>query len=622
MGGDIILTEQINASDAMLGVLEDWGIDHIYGYPGGSFDSTMNALYNESHRLKFIQVRHEEAGALAAAADAKLTGKIGVTFGSAGPGAVHLLNGLYDAKTDHVPVLAIVAQVPTANMNIDFFQAINEQPIFDDVAVWNRTATTAQSIPKVIDEAIRQAYKYHGVAVVTLPKDLGWTPIDNINYSNAANYQELEYPAPTQAKVEKAYQLIKKAKAPIIYFGLGAKQAGKELKEISAKFKIPLVSSFLAKGIVEETNPAYLGSAGRVGTKPANDVGFQTDLILWVGNNVPFSLFLFNPQATVIQIDIDNEKLGKRHHVDLPILADAQKSLRALLDYGQELEATSFYQAVLADKKNWKEWQQSFSEDEQVPLRPEPLFKVLNDTVSQQAIFTLDVGNVDIDFERLANTLPTQKWVTSGKYATMGFSLPAALSAKLNYPHREVYSLVGDGGFAMMMEEIMTAVKYGLQITTIIFSNETLGFIEAEQTDDSHQPLFGVDLPETNWAATANGMGAKGYTVHTLNEFKEALAAAKKTAQPTVIDVKITHEMPFTTQHMNLNEHKQGQEKVQTFKEKYQTKDLQPFEFFLEKYGVFEKNTLADNQEHQQPLDTFTSPSKQPNGQIDTHQSE
>lgn len=170
------MSATINAGDAVLKVIEEWGVPRIYGLPGGSFDSMMNALYNERERIDFVQVRHEEAGAIAASAEAKLTGRIGVCFGSSGPGAVHLLNGLYDAREDRVPVLALVGQVPQAFMNMDFFQAMDEEPIFEDVAVFNRTATNAEGLPALIDEAIRQAYKYNGVSVITIPKDLAWTP--------------------------------------------------------------------------------------------------------------------------------------------------------------------------------------------------------------------------------------------------------------------------------------------------------------------------------------------------------------------------------------------------------------------------------------------------------------
>ncbi|HAY52616.1 MAG TPA: pyruvate oxidase, partial [Lactobacillus sp.] len=190
------MADKINASDAMIKVLLDWGIDTIYGLPGGSFDSTMNALYNLKDRMHYIQVRHEEVGALAAAGQAKITGKIAATFGSAGPGAVHLLNGLYDAQYDHVPVLALVGQVPTSTMNTSYFQEMNENPMFADVSVYNRTAMTAQQLPAVVDEAIRQAIRHNGVAVVTIPKDLGWTPIEDNYVSSAFTYQKAILPEP------------------------------------------------------------------------------------------------------------------------------------------------------------------------------------------------------------------------------------------------------------------------------------------------------------------------------------------------------------------------------------------------------------------------------------------
>ncbi|MGJ3735091.1 pyruvate oxidase [Lactiplantibacillus plantarum] len=571
---------KISGSDAVLKVIQKWGVKHIYGLPGGSFDSTMNAIYNQRETLKYIQVRHEEAGAIAASADYKLTGKIGVCFGSAGPGAVHLLNGLYDAKEDGIPMLAIVAQVPTKRMNMDFFQAMNEEPIFDDVTVWNRTAMTAESLPMMTDEAIRQAYAHNGVAVLTIPKDFGWAEIED-NFETNASVHTVNYPAPTAESVADAVKLIKAAKSPMIYFGVGAKDAAEELKAASEKFKMPLVSSVLAKGIIEDDYPAYLGSTGRVAPKPGAEIGFSTDLILWVGNNVPFSIFLFNKKAKVIQIDIDSEKFGKRHHTNVAIQADAKKALAAINAAGEARDDSAFYDAAVADKKNWDKWQASFNDSTESPVRPEPIFDVLNQEASDKAVWAIDVGNVNINFERLIRMHDDQKWATSGIYATMGFGVPAALAAKVNYPDRDVYSLSGDGAFAMLSEEILAQVKYNLHIINIVFSNETLGFIEAEQTDDSHQPLSGVDLPDTDWAKVGEGYGAVGYTVRTKAEFKQALENAKKTDKPVVIDVKLTHAMPFTTEHMYLDDAWQDKDKIAEFVKKYDAQALKPFSYFL-----------------------------------------
>jgi len=541
----------------------------------------MNAIHNQKDHFNYIQVRHEEAGAIAASADYKYTGKIGVCFGSAGPGAVHLMNGLYDAKIDRIPLLAIVAQVPTSRMNMDFFQATDEEPMFDDVSVWNRTAMTAESLPQMADEAIRQAYEKKGVAVLTIPKDLGWAEIDDTYVSNAKSQVTPLYPDPTPESVSEATKLIKDAKSPMIYFGLGAKDSEEELKAVSEKFHMPLVSSVLAKGILDEDYPAYLGSTGRVAPKPGSEAGFSTDLILWVGNDSPFSIFLFNKKAKVIQIDIESEKLGKRRSADVAMLTDSKKALKAILDAGEDKPASDFYNASIANKKNWTEWQDSFKDSDESPVRPEPIFDVINKTASDKAVFSVDVGNVNINFERLIDMHSDQKWSTSGKYATMGWGVPASIAAKVNYPDRDVYSLSGDGGFAMLTEEILTQVKYNLHIVNVVFSNSTLGYIEAEQRDDTHQPQSGTEIADTDWAKVAEGLGAVSFTARNKAEFQKAIDEAAKTDKPVVIDVKLTHKMPFTTEHMFIDPSWQDKKQVDEFVKTYDAQALKPLSYFL-----------------------------------------
>ncbi|WP_300765827.1 pyruvate oxidase [uncultured Bifidobacterium sp.] len=577
------MAQMINAGDAVLRVLEEWGVPRIYGLPGGSFDSMMNAIHNERERIDFIQVRHEEAGAIAASAEAKLTGRIGVCFGSSGPGAVHLLNGLYDAREDHVPVLALVGQVPLEFMNIDFFQAMDEEPIFADVAVFNRTATNAQGLPALIDEAVRQAYKHSGVAVVTIPKDLAWTPIEMRDVATARNFRKPLPVRPHPDLVHEAVSLIHDAKAPLLWFGRGASTAHDELVEMSRKFKMPMVSTHPSKGVVEDVDPAFLGSSGRVATKPATEAGFAADLIVWVGNDNPFASKIVGPGARIIQIDNDPDKLGKRlqSQMAVAILADAKITLREMIDAGEELPETPFYRACLANKRNWEDWIASFNEDPRVPLRPEPIFHIMNEQTDPHDIIMIDVGNVNINFARLAHLIPTNKWSTSGKHATMGYAVPASIAAKLEYPESTVYSLSGDGGFAMMSEEILAQVKYGLPVINVVFTNRTLGFIEAEQRDDSHQPLSGVDLIDTDWAKVGEGYGALGFTVRTLDDAREAFAAAKAADRPSVIDVKLTGDMPFTTMYMHLSEHDDPQ-LVREFTEKYEAQPLKALDYWLE----------------------------------------
>ena len=576
-----MVTQKINAADAMLKVMADWGIDHIFGLPGGSFDSTMNALHNQKAIMRYIQVRHEEVGALAASGEAKATGKIAATFGSAGPGAVHLLNGLYDAKYDHVPVLALVGQVATGVMNTDYFQEMNENPMFADVAVYNRTVMTAEQLPLVVDQAIQQAYKNSGVAVVTIPTDLGWQPIEDHFEATANLFQMGNYPEPRSTDIQQTLQLIKEAKQPIIYFGQGAKAAGDELVALSDKLSIPMMSSALSKGIVADENPAYMVSAGRVATKPGVDLAEAADLILFVGSNYEFGQYFFKPDAKFIQIDIDPTKLGHRHHVDVGILADAKTALAALLEASEPVsEKTAFYRAAVANKANWDQWTASFEDDPQTPLRVEPVFKEINQMATNDAIFNLDVGNVTIDGVRFLKMKPGQKTTISAWYATMGAALPAAIGTQAAFPDRQVWSISGDGGFTMVMQDLITQVKYQMPIINVVLSNDSFGFIEAEQ-DDKGQPHSGVAIQGADYGATATALGAQGFTVRTLDELKAAFAAAQKRQGPVVIDVKIANERPLPVEQLVIDDQTQDPEAVAQFIEKYRAQGLKPFRTFL-----------------------------------------
>ena len=243
--------KKIAASVAMLKVLEAWGVKDVYGYPGGSFNSTMKALDIEKENINYVQVRHEQVGALAAAAHAKLTGQIGVTFGSAGPGAVNLLNGLYDAKEDHAPVLALVGQVPHTNMNYDYFQEFPEVPMFQDVAVYDRIVMTPESLPYVVDKAIREAYKNKGVAVVVIPNDFGYVEIPDVDYASTTILDKAEpKPAPTDEEVDKFLELVKNAKRPIFHVGSGIKENADKLVEEGAR----IISIEEARDLLGENN--------------------------------------------------------------------------------------------------------------------------------------------------------------------------------------------------------------------------------------------------------------------------------------------------------------------------------------------------------------------------------
>ncbi|MDR1434235.1 MAG: pyruvate oxidase [Endomicrobium sp.] len=562
----------IKSGLAMLKVLESWGVDHIYGIPGGSINSLMSALYEERNTIKYIQVRHEEVGAIAASVDAKLTGKIGVCFGSAGPGSTHLFNGLYDAQLDHAPVLAIIGQVASTAMNYDSFQELNENPMFADVSIYNRTVMTPESLPYIIDEAVRRAYKYKGVAVVTIPVNLGLIDIDEDYFSSAINYRK-SILMPDSKDISEAVTLILKAKRPVLYVGQGIKGASQEAIKLAKHYSMPIISSVMAKGIIPDDTANYMGTAARVASKPANEALSESDLILFTGSDFPFAKFFFPKNAKFIQIDTDSSKLGKRHKTDVAILADAKEAMKLLKVEAEAKPAGRWYNANIKNRKNWQEWLQSFSCSNAIPLRPEPVFKEINRIANDDAIFITDVGNVTIFAVRMLKMNGKQKFSTSGFFATMGYGVSGGIAAKLSYPKRQVFTLNGDGAFSMVMQDIITQVKYNLPIINIVFSNNSLGFIDAEQ-EDSKQEKYGVDLASADYAKAAEAMGAKGYTVTKREQLKSVFDKAKNSKIPVVIDIKITNNRPFPAEDMVLDLEKYKRKEVDAFIKRYEVKNM------------------------------------------------
>ena len=563
---------KINAGTAMIKVFEAWGIDHIYGIPGGSFNSTMDALYHERQSVKYVQVRHEEAGALAAAADAKLTGKIGAVFGSAGPGATHLINGLYDAQMDNVPVVALLGQVASSSMNYNDFQEMNENPMFADVSIYNRTVMSPESLPHVVDEAIKAAYKFKGVAVVTIPVDYGFAEIDEQEIATAKNHKTGVL-QPDEDDLQAALSYFEQAKKPVLYIGQGLHGHFDAIDAFSKHFSMPVAASVLAKGIVPDLYENFLGFAGRVATKPANEALAEADLIVFVGSDFPFGRRFFNPDANFVQVDIDASKFGRRHQTDVSVLGDGATALRKWTEMAAPRPADAWLKANQENARNWHAWRHSFDHDSQEPLRPEPVYREINRIAAPDALFVTDVGNVTIHSIRHLEMTGEQRFTTSGWFATMGNGVPGGIAAQLSYPDRQVFTFSGDGGFAMQMQDIITQVKYNLPIINVVFSNDSFGFIEAEQ-EDTEQTKFGVQLAGADFGKVGEALGAKGFTVTKEEELASVFTQAKESHGPVVIDVKIANERPLPVEELKLDPKRFSAEEIAAFKAKYQVHDL------------------------------------------------
>lgn len=563
---------KINAGTAMIKVFEAWGIDHIYGIPGGSFNSTMDALYHERQSVKYIQVRHEEAGALAAAADAKLTGKVGAVFGSAGPGATHLINGLYDAQMDNVPVVALLGQVASSSMNYNDFQEMNENPMFADVSIYNRTVMSPESLPHVVDEAIKAAYKFKGVAVVTIPVDYEFAEIDEQEIATAKNHKTGVL-QPDEEDLQAALPYFEQAKKPVLYIGQGLFGHFDAIDAFSKHFSMPIAASVLAKGIVPDLYENFLGFAGRVATKPANEALAEADLIVFVGSDFPFGRRFFNPDANFVQVDIDASKFGRRHQTDVSVLGDGATALRRWTGMAAPRPADAWIKANQENARNWHAWRHRFDHDAQEPLRPEPVYREINRIAAPDALFVTDVGNVTIHSIRHLEMTGQQRFTTSGWFATMGNGVPGGIAAQLSYPNRQVFTFSGDGGFAMQMQDIITQVKYDLPIINVVFSNDSFGFIEAEQ-EDTEQTKFGVQLAGADFGKVGEALGAKGFTVTKEEELASVFTQAKESHGPVVIDVKIANERPLPVEELKLDPNRFSSEEIAAFKAKYQVHDL------------------------------------------------
>ncbi|MEC6749171.1 pyruvate oxidase [Marinilactibacillus sp. XAAS-LB27] len=582
---------KIEAAVAAIKVLESWGVKQIYGLPAGSLNSWMDALKHEETKMDFIQVRHEEVGAIAASMQAKFSGEIGVVFGSGGPGATHLMNGLYDAREDGVPMLAIIGQRAENEINMDAFQEMNHNPLFADVAIYNRRVAYAEQLPKVMDEAIRTAITRNGVAVVEVPVSYGWVEIDNDSWYSSANARRTPtYSIPDEKDIEDAAKILENAKRPVIYAGIGTRGNGDAVMGLSRKLKAPVAITGLNYDNFPHDFEALLGSANRVARKPAVEVFEEADVVLFAGSNYPFTEVtgVFDNIDKFIQIDIDPYKLGKRHPVDVAILGDAGSAIRSITDRISEKQESAWYRANIKNVKNWAAYIDKLEKKTEGKLQVYQAYNAINKVADDDAIYSTDVGNTTQTSIRHLKMTPKNMWRTSGVFATMGSGLPGAIAAKKSFPNRQVWDLTGDGAFSMVMQDIITTVQHKLPSIHVVFSNEEYAFIKAEQEDTNHY-YFGVDFQSSDYAKFGEAQGAVGFTVKEISELEETFQKAvdlEKSGRTVVIDVKISNDRPIPVERLRLDPKLYSEEEINEFKERYEAQDLIPFGQFLEEEGL------------------------------------
>lgn len=513
-------------------LLKQWNVDHIYGMPGDSINELMEELRKVD--IRFIQIRHEETGALAASAYSKLTGRIGVCLSIAGPGAIHLQNGLYDAKKDKTPVLAIVGQVASSSVGTDTFQELKLESMFEDVSVYNRRVQNAEQLPDMLNQAVRAAYAEKGPAVLVVSDDLFSTKIKREQQMTSPEYSAPNIRA-AEEDLNEALKQLQAAKKPVILAGKGAQHASGEVLAFAEKLQAPLIASLPAKGLIPDDHPNNLGQLGQLGTEPAEQAMKQTDLVILAGTAYPYREYLPN-KAPAIQIDVDPRVIGKYYPATVGVVGDLGPALSWLTDKLGERDP-GFLEEFKEKRNDWDDKLQDDIDKQTDKLQPQQVLGEIQHIMERDAVVSLDVGSITIWTAKYLQ-LTGQKLVLSSWLGTMGCGLPGALAAKLAYPDRQAIAIVGDGGFSMGMQDFVTAVKYDLPMIVIVFNNQKLQLIEDEQKMTGNKPT-NVELANIDFAAFAIACGGEGYTVKTRKDLQDALSKAKTSKRPVVIDAYV-----------------------------------------------------------------------------------
>jgi len=522
-------------SDILLQILHVHGVRHLFGIPGDAINDVMDAVRRQD-AISFVGVRHEEAGAFAAAAQAKLTGNLAACVGTAGPGAIHLLNALYDAKLDHAPVIAITGQVATGFIGTEAHQEVNLERLFSDVAVYSATVTTEAQVPNVFLEACHAAIAHKGVAHISLPTDVSGRE------ASLGAHRRIEAAAagrisPAVADCEQAVKLIEESDSVAILAGIGCGGAADELTAFADHLKAPVVRTLKAKEVIDDGHPLCIGGLGLLGGSPAVKAMDRCDLLIMVGTDFPYSDF-YPEDARVLQIDLQPTRIGKRHPVDIGLVGHAGPTMAKLTELVSGDRSGEFLEDMQQAMRRWLEHQDKAESSDNIPISPPRVMRELTQAAPKNAIFCCDTGTVTAWSARHLRLKPGQRYTLSGGLATMAFALPGAIGAQLAYPDRRVFALAGDGAFAMLMSDFVTAARYELPIVCIVLNNAKLAFITLEQ-EAKGLPDWGTGLTNPDFAAFARSCGGHGVTVTRPDEIRPAIEDALASGKPAVIDVAV-----------------------------------------------------------------------------------
>ncbi|CAO3382504.1 thiamine pyrophosphate-dependent enzyme [Azospirillum argentinense] len=541
------------ASDILVDVLVDWGVDTIFGMPGDGINGIVEALRRRQDEIRFIQVRHEEAAAFAACGYAKFTGRLGVCIATSGPGGLHLLNGLYDAKLDHQPVLAITGLQYHDLVGTYTQQDVELDKVFQDVALYNQRIMGAAHVRNIANLACRTALAHRGVSHITIPVDLQEQGIGadmraprNVKGHNTALFAP-QLPVPSEAQTRRAVEVLDAGKRIVILAGQGALRATDQLERLADKLGAVIVKALLGKAAVPDDSPFTTGQVGLLGTAPSQEALETCDTLLIAGSTFPYIEYYPKPgQARAIQIDIDAARIGLRYPVEAGLVGDCGLALDILTERVRRHEDRSFLKTAQAGKAEWMKLMEERGTRPDLPMKPQVVAWELGKRLSDTAIVACDSGTIATWWARQIPARRGQMHSLSGNLATMAPGVPYAIAAQLAHPGRQVIAYVGDGGFSMLMADFATAVKYKLPIKVIINNNNSLGQIKWEQIAMLGNPEYVCDLQPIDFAKVAEACGGRGFTITDPKDCGATLDAALAHPGPVVVDCLVdTNELPM-----------------------------------------------------------------------------
>jgi pyruvate dehydrogenase (quinone) len=546
-------------ADILIETLIEWQVAFVFGIVGDGINPIIEALRKRQDRIRFIAVRHEEAAAFMACGYAKHTRRLGVCLATTGPGAIHLMNGLYDAKMDSTPVLALTGTTFHDLIGTHFMQGVNTVSLMQSVALYNERVTGPLHARIVGNLACRAALAGRGVAHLTIAKDVQAMPLsldkpslENHGLRTGGRWLPSQ-DSPSPARLQEAAEIINRGHKVAVLVGQGALEARSEVTQLADRLGAPVAKALLGKGVLSDDSPYTTGGIGHLGTLPSQWIMRNCDTLLILGSTMPWVNYYPKPgQAQTIQVDLNGSHLGLRCPVDLGLVADVKATLTALLPL---LTAKSDRSFLLEAQRRMREWNallDKVAATNRTPLRPQMVLRALSEQLAPDAVISLDCGANTHFAARMIQLREGQQLSGTGMLATMAPGLPYAIAAQLAYPHRQSVAVVGDGGFSQLMAELATAVKYDLPVKIILLKNNSLAEVLFEQQELGNPP-FGCELSPIDFAAYAKSCGAAGFHCSIPGEVRAAIRETLQSAGPAVLEAVVdAHEKPTLPEELMI----------------------------------------------------------------------